>query len=128
MSLGMGRTPACTVMAVIATVVAACACKSGTGGGAGTGTGPGTSSGTGDPSLCPAIAAHVEDLYRANAERTGMTEGEVADNVAMVLADCRAQPGRVAPCAQKVTSVVQLESRCLIPLDDVGSEGLGFAR
>jgi hypothetical protein len=113
----------------IAVLVAACACKQnpGTGGGTGTGTGTGDGPGTasGNPEDCGSLSSHVADLYQASAERTKMTPEEVADNTAMVLAECRTRPDRIAGCARKATSVAQLES-CLPPLDEDGSEGLQF--
>ena len=82
--------------------------------------------GGGDPARCDGVAAHVEELYRASAERTKMTDGEIADNVAMVLSSCRAAPDRVVACVGKATAVTQLESQCLPALDDEGTEGEQF--
>lgn len=120
------------VALVLALVVAGCGCKGrpngpgvGTGSGSGSGGGSGTGAG-GDPALCDGITAHVLDLYKASAERTKLTDGEIADNVAMVLAECKAAPAKVAACAAKATAVAQLESQCLPALDDQGSEGLRF--
>ncbi|MBK9034085.1 MAG: hypothetical protein IPL61_22920 [Myxococcales bacterium] len=84
--------------------VVACGCKGGsaTKPGPGTGTGTGTPTGTGgDPAACDGIAAHVTELYQAAAERTKMTEAEVADNVAMVLAECKTSADRVVACVTK---------------------------
>jgi hypothetical protein len=116
---------------VVAIFAAACACKQKGGTGSGTGTGTGTGSGSvvdtsGDPASCDAIADKVKGLYEANAERTKMTPEEVADNTAMVLAECRAAPNHVVTCMGRVTSVVQLETLCMPKLDDEGSEGLQF--
>ncbi|MEZ4402224.1 MAG: hypothetical protein R3B06_19520 [Kofleriaceae bacterium] len=111
-----------------ALVAVGCACGSGaksTGPAGGSGTGGG---GAGDPAACDAVALHVTDLYQANAERTKLTPGEVADNVAMVLGECKTAPGRVAPCAAKATAVTVLERDCLLPLDDQGSEGTQFTQ
>lgn len=113
-------------------LAAGCGCKghSTTGPGGGTGTGSGSGTGTpvggGDPARCDGVAAHVEELYRASAERTKMTDGEIADNVAMVLSSCRAAPDRVVACVGKATAVAQLESQCLPALDDEGTEGEQF--
>jgi|GEM_PF-3080811 len=114
---------------LVAMVTVGCACK-----GASTTdpTGPGTGAGTGsgavaeDESQCATIAAHVEALYQASAERTQMTEVEVTDNVAMVVAECKDAPARVVPCVTKATAVAQLERQCLAALDDQGSEGERF--
>ena len=72
-------------------LAAGCGCKgrsTTTGPGPGTGSGSGTGSVPGgDPARCATIAGHVEELYRASAERTKLTDGEIADNVAMVLGE-----------------------------------------
>lgn len=92
------------------------------GGAAGTGgAGP-----TPAPSCEPA-RARAEQLYgaAAGAAPTPAAPTEVADNVAMVVADCHADPAGVAGCAAAATSIARLEA-CLRPLDDDGSEGLGL--
>jgi hypothetical protein len=97
--------------------LAACACKNKSD------TGPGgNGSGTGGGAKCDEIKAHVEKLYRAEATGDNIDE-QVADNTQMVLNDCEAQPDKVATCARGATSVADLEQRCLIPLDQEGSEG-----
>lgn len=114
---------------VLALACVGCACKgssSGGGTGPGTGSGSGSQVGAGDPAACDGLRAHVESLYQAAAERTQMTAAEVADNVAMVLGECKAAPARVVACVSKATAVAQLESQCLAPLDDQGSEGDQF--
>lgn len=101
------------------TWLGACACKSNKG------TGPGTGSGAD----CAAIEPHVHDLYKAEATAGGSGENvdeEVADNVTMVMNDCAASPDKVAPCATGAKTVAELESKCLLPLDDEGSEGDKF--
>ena len=113
----------------VAALLSACACKQkGTGG---TGTGPTGDGGPviekgGDPAACDGIATKVTGLYQASAERTKLTPEEVADNAAMVMAECRSAPTHVVACVQKVSSVVQLETLCMGTLDDEGSEGLQF--
>lgn len=123
------------VALVLALLAACCGCKGrstagpGPGSGSGSGSGSGTGGGgpaAGDPARCATIAAHVEELYRASAERTKLTDGEIADNVAMVLGECKAAPDRVIACAAEATAVAQLESQCLPALDDEGSEGERF--
>lgn len=117
-------------------LAAACACKSrsdtGPGKGTGTGTGTGTGGG-GDPALCEPLRAHLEELYRADAvagagsgSGTALVDEIVADNVTMALSDCVASPTRVAACADKAKSAAELEERCLIPLDEEGTEGDHF--
>lgn len=115
--------PAPRVGMLLALLLTACACKQKAGEGGGTGTATGAS---GDPAACDQLQGKVSGLYQAAAERTKMTPEEVADNTAMVIAECRGAPDRVIACARKTTSVAQLESQCLAPLDDEGSEGLQF--
>jgi hypothetical protein len=104
---------------VLAFALGACACKSkkDTGGG-GTGTGDAT---------CDAIKTHVEKLYRAEASGDNIDE-QVADNTQMVMNDCAAAPDKVARCAKGATNVADLETRCLIPLDQEGSDGDRFGK
>lgn len=45
----------------------------------------------------------------------------LAANVTMVMNDCRADPDRVAPCAERAADAAELERSCLIPLDDEGA-------
>lgn len=119
---------------LVAMLLSACACKqkgpggtgpNGDGGGTGTGSGKPIDT-SGDPAACDGISGKVTGLYQASAERTKMTPEEVADNTAMVMAECRGAPDHVVACVQKVTSVVQLETLCIGKLDDEGSEGLQF--
>ncbi len=89
---------------------------------------PGT--GGGAAVTCAQIQPHVTDLYRADAKAASAASGEnpdeeVADNVTMVMNDCAAKPDTVAPCAQAAKTVDALE-KCLLPIDDEGSEGDRF--
>ena len=91
---------------------------------------PGSGSGTGkpDPSVtsCDAAKSKVADLYRAEGltrKDAKRIDAYVADNTAMVMAECTAQPARVVPCLATATTVPDLEARCLAPLDDEGTEG-----
>jgi hypothetical protein len=97
--------------------VTACACGSS----GKKGTGPGSDAGA----TCDGIKAHVEELYKAVASGDHADE-EVADNTQMVLDDCAANPDKVANCTMKAKSAADLEARCLIPLDEEGSEGDQF--
>src|SRR5438045_616546 len=82
---------------------------------------PGSGSGSAAPTAsCDDIRAHVEQLYRTEIQRDDL----VADNVAMVMKDCKKQPARVAGCAANAKSVAELEKTCVIPLDPEGSEGM----
>lgn len=103
-----------TLAVLVSLVLAAC------GGGKG-GAGPVPPS----KPACDGARARAEQLYgaAAAAATTPAPTTEVADNVAMVAADCAADPGRVAPCAEAAGTVSALEA-CLRPIDDDGSEGL----
>lgn len=120
------KLAAWVVVAVVA-VSSACACKgSSKGGGTGPGTGSGSGTGAVDAAACDAHLEHVRGLYAAAAGRKEMSEAEVADNVDMVMKECRAAPAKVAPCLAKVTAVAQLEDQCLPVLDEEGREGQVF--
>jgi hypothetical protein len=79
---------------------------------------------------CDAARGKVEQLYRASAagKEPARAEEIVADNTAMVMSDCVTDPGKFAACIASATSAADLEARCLIPLDDEGSEGDQRAR
>lgn len=81
-------------------------------------------SATGKPP-CDAARARVEQLYRASAtgNDAARIDEAVADNTAMVMTDCATDPDKVAACIARATSAAELESRCVIALDDEGSEG-----
>jgi hypothetical protein len=105
-------------------LIAACAC--GRAGGGGTGGGSGTGGGGGSAADCEAIRERVGQLYTAvprPAPKPETTDTFVADNAQMVMAECAREPGRVVPCAKRVGTALELESRCLAPLDDEGTEG-----
>jgi hypothetical protein len=74
---------------------------------------------------CDGIKAKVEGLYRAEAQtkEPKRVDGAVADNTAMVMNDCKKDPGRVSACVGKVSTVAELEAKCLKQLDDEGTEG-----
>ena len=129
------------VLAMFATA-AACACKGGSKGGS---TGNGTGNGTGDggtegppvdPRVCDEARAHVTSLYRAEMPNTqnatadvaALEEQIVADNVDMMLIECRANARRFVPCLASAVSVAQMERDCLVALDDQGSEGSQFSK
>ncbi|MEZ4368148.1 MAG: hypothetical protein R2939_17985 [Kofleriaceae bacterium] len=84
--------------------------------------------GSGDVAACEAQRAHLEAIYRVDAEarEPERVEAAVADNVAMVLIECRSAPARVAPCVAGAADAAAVEARCLTPLDDEGSEGDQF--
>ena len=74
---------------------------------------------------CDGARAKIEQLYRTSAhgKQPARVEEIVADNTTMVMNDCVTSPDKIAACVAAATSVTELEARCLIPLDDEGSEG-----
>jgi hypothetical protein len=94
-------------------------------------TGPGSgSNGSGTvvekpASTCDGLRARVEALYRAEAQANEpkRVEEAVADNTTMVLNDCAKAPDKVVACVNAATTIAELESKCLRPLDDEGTEG-----
>jgi outer membrane lipoprotein SlyB len=84
-------------------------------------------SGSGGPvaTQCDEVKGRVEDLYRVEAQQNEprRVEEAVADNTAMVMADCARQPQIAVPCLETVATVAQLEKQCLVPIDDEGTEG-----
>ncbi len=94
---------------------------------------PGPGSATGAAQVSPACAAvrpKVEQLYRAEAQarEPGRVDEAVADNTTMVMNDCGKAPDKVAACVASVSTVKDLEARCLAPIDDEGTEGDQRAR
>jgi hypothetical protein len=107
---------------LISVALAGCAC----GAKKPTGTGPGTGSPSASAVTCADATANVTALYQAEAKATDQATHDptfVDDNVAMVMKDCAADPVKVAPCAKSAPSVAELETKCLIPLDEEGTEG-----
>lgn len=114
---------------LILVVLVACACpsKQTQGPGSGTGANPGSGgSGTAPvASTCDGLRAKLEGLYRAEAQdkEPKRVEEAVADNTTMVLNDCAKSPDKVVACVNAANSIPELESKCLRPLDDEGTEG-----
>lgn len=71
---------------------------------------------------CLAVRDRVEQLYRneAGADKPELAADLLDANVTMAMTDCRRQPARVAPCLERAQSAGEIESDCLIPLDDEG--------
>ncbi len=88
---------------------------------------PVTGSGSNPPvsGACEAQRPKLEKFYRAEAEakEPKHVDGAVVDNTQMVLNDCVRDPQRVSACVRDATSVAEIESRCLRPIDDEGTEG-----
>ena len=74
---------------------------------------------------CAKVQPRVRALYQkapgAADKDPALAADLLAANVTMVMNDCRADPARVAPCAERVADVAELERTCLIPLDDEGA-------
>jgi hypothetical protein len=89
---------------------------------------PVTGSGSNPPataSACDDVRAKVEQLYRADAEvkEPKRVDGAVADNTQMVMNDCAKDPSKVAGCIGGIATLAELETKCLRPIDDEGTEG-----
>jgi hypothetical protein len=114
-------------MIAAALLVGACACpnKQATGPGSGSGNGSGSGSNVTQGGACDGIRARVEQLYRAEAQakEPKRVDEAVSDNTTMVMNDCAKAPDKVAACVKTANSVAEIEQRCLIPLDDEGTEG-----
>lgn len=115
-------------------VMVACACPNKQTAGPGTGSagsGTVTVTGVGTPvsnaNTCDEVKPRIEKLYRAEAQakEPKRIEDYVADNTAMVMADCAKDPARFVPCISSAATVADLEKQCVVPLDDEGTEGDG---
>ncbi len=119
------------VLCLVMVTIVACACPSkstktgGTGSGAGSGSAAPAAAGG-----CDGAKAKVEALYRteAQAREPKRVEEAVADNTAMVMAECAKDPGKVTACIAGAATVKDLEATCLPQLDDEGSEGDALKR
>jgi hypothetical protein len=74
---------------------------------------------------CESVRAKADALYRDEAQHKEpkRVDEAVADNVAMVMRDCAADPAKVAPCVAAAASAAAVEKSCLAPLDAEGTEG-----
>jgi len=76
---------------------------------------------------CQSIRDKVRSMYqRAQRESDPdmdrpLSEDLLAANVTMVMNDCEAQPDRVVPCVDRAGGAAEIESDCLIPLDEEGA-------
>ncbi|MCE9578036.1 MAG: hypothetical protein K8W52_33205 [Deltaproteobacteria bacterium] len=113
-------------LAIVASLfLAACGCAPKKGTDPGTGSAGSGSAGSGNAADCEAARANVTALYQSQSTVGNAAKNAtfVADNVAMVMTDCAADPAKVAACAAAAKSVADLERDCLLPIDDEGSEG-----
>lgn len=86
-----------------------------------------------EPVTCESMRGHVQAIYREASQSEGvaanLSSEFVSANVHMVMADCVEAPERVRTCVRDARSARQIESECLLPLDDEGTvEGQRFAR
>jgi hypothetical protein len=115
---------------LIFAVLVACACPSKQGP-TGAGGGSATAGGGGGPAPgCDGITAKLEQMYRAEAETRdkARVEEAVADNTAMVMAECTRAPEQVSACVRAAATLAEIETKCLGPLDDEGTEGEVFRK
>ncbi|HEX2689993.1 MAG TPA: hypothetical protein VHN14_25420 [Kofleriaceae bacterium] len=93
-------------------------------------TGGAMSGGAPTSTACDASRGKVAQLYRALARGGAPARADevVADNTTMVMNDCVKAPDKVTACITAATTVRELETRCLLPLDEEGTEGDQFAR
>lgn len=73
---------------------------------------------------CDALKAKVEGLYRKSAKSEevsiNLQSEYISANLHMVMKDCQ-RDAAVLPCLQRSKSVAEIESNCLLPLDDQGN-------
>ena len=74
---------------------------------------------------CEAVRPKVEQLYRASAQGKDPARVSeiVADNTTMVMNDCVRMPDKAPACITAAKTAQELESRCVVPLNDEGTEG-----
>ena len=106
-------------------VLAMCACSSTHGTGPGSGSGPGSAPPVANAKTCDDVKSRIEQMYRGEAQvkEPKRVDDAVADNTTMVMNDCAKDPARTVPCLAKAGSIAELEKKCLIQLDDEGTEG-----
>jgi hypothetical protein len=116
------------VIAVVLVTIVACACPSKatkTGEGSGMVEAPGSGAVAPPVGGCEGARPKIEALYRAEAQakEPKHVEGAVADNTAMVMAECAKAPDKIAACIAAAATAKDLEATCMPQLDDEGSEG-----
>jgi len=74
---------------------------------------------------CETMRLKVEGLYRteAQAKEPKRVDEAVADNTTMVMNDCAKDPAKVSACLERVSTIADLEAKCLVQLDEAGTEG-----
>ena len=73
---------------------------------------------------CEGVRTHVMAMYRTEAttREPSRIDAAVADNTAMVMADCAADP-TISQCLVRARTAAELEATCLHELEDDGREG-----
>ena len=106
-------------------VVCACSSTHGTGPGSGSGPGVGSAPPVENAKTCDDVKTRVQQMYRdeAQVKEPKRVDEAVADNTAMVMKDCAKDPAKTVPCLASAGTVAELEKRCLVQLDDEGTEG-----
>lgn len=115
------------VVAMMLVTVVACACpsKATKSQGGGSGSAGSGSAVTPEAGGCEGTRSKVEQLYRAEAQakEPKRVDDAVADNTAMVMAECGKDPVKVTACITAAATLKDLEATCLPKLDDEGTEG-----
>lgn len=88
--------------------------------------------GKAEDAACEAQRNHLVVLYSAAADSESVSENLrvefVESLVHMVMKDCQHSPRQVASCLGQAQSAKDLESLCLLPIDDEGqAEGRQFS-
>jgi hypothetical protein len=117
-------------LVVVLLLACACACPSKSTSKPTTGSGSGSGSAATPPAeetitSCEGAKGKLGKLYRAELEKKDPKNVDelVADNTAMVLKDCKKAPDRVIPCLIAAQTVKDVETKCVVQLDDEGTEG-----
>jgi hypothetical protein len=84
--------------------------------------GPDVVTATTSVSECAGLQEKLLALYQQ--AHNGKGETVVADNAAMVMADCKIDPSRIVPCVKNATTAAELTKKCTLPIDDAGTEGV----
>ena len=116
------------VICLVVVTIVACACPSKatkTGSGSGSGSGSGVAELPSTTGGCDGAKAKIEAMYRAEAQakEPKRVDEAVADNTAMVMAECAKAPAKISACIAGAATLKDLETTCLPQLDDEGSEG-----
>jgi hypothetical protein len=78
------------------------------------------------PTTCDGITAKLDQLFRADAQvaEPKRVDERTRDNVHMVMTECAKHPATVVACVNNAATLKDIESQCLAPIDDEGTEGV----